>query len=82
MSLQIRVYMALQVKVKVAEQAKDLTLLKYVCIRVYKKNLLSKLHLGKKVDCDGSGVRFQVLAYFKAVFKNLSVCLIGRISFS
>ena len=52
--------MTLQMKVKVAEQHRELTLIKYMCIRVYKKGLFNKLHLAKKQQSAGTGVRFQV----------------------
>ena len=52
--------MTLQLKVKVSEGARDLTLIKRLCVRVYKKSFFNKQHLAKDLDNSGTAVRFQV----------------------
>ena len=56
---QTRVYMTLQLKVKVSDEDRDLTLVKFLCVRAYKKTFFNKHKLAEDERDTGTAVRFQ-----------------------
>jgi hypothetical protein len=52
--------MILQVKALVAPDTPEVTFVKYICFKVYKKTLLQRLRSTKLELGRGTGVRFQV----------------------
>ena len=55
--------MTLRIKASIANQARDLTLVKTLCFRVFKKSWIHKLGSSKH-NISGTGVRYQVITGF------------------